>query len=283
MRIELTQGDEVVEVELAPGEHTVGGSDEDGLCFPGLAPAEARLRVEPTRLCFLARRTLAVDGVFVPAGVWRMLLEGEALELAPGISLRHSEETVAERAGAQPTSMVFRELLGGRDVGGARLPSLTCLTGLDMGRVYPLADGQSVVGRGVEAEVRIRDRATSRRHARLSSGDEGYVLEDLGGPNGVFVNGRALSGPRALRHGDVIELGRTLLRVGMPAEGERADAADVGTPRGEAAATLEDNPAADVRRASHPVLPRGAGEWALIGVGAGLTLMGALMTLGVLA
>jgi hypothetical protein len=39
------------------------------------------------------------------------------------------------------------------------LPALTCLTGLDSRRVYPLGFETITIGRSLGVEIRIRDRA----------------------------------------------------------------------------------------------------------------------------
>lgn len=285
MNVELMQGEAVVEVELIPGEHSVGGGAEDAVHFEGLGPALLHVRVDERRICVRASTPLQVDGVLIPPGVWRMLLSGETLELGSGCALRIAEETVTEEA-APPTGMVFRELLQHGTPDPRGIPSLTCLTGLDMGRSWPLSEGVRVLGRGADAEIRIRDRAASRRHARLVAGTDGYLLESLGSPNGIFVNGKRLEGAQTLASGDVIEFGRTLLRIHLPAR-EEAPLPEAPAPASDAEevhVSQEAQPPREVE--AKPVGRRrdvaGPGEWLLIGIGAGLTLMGALMGVGVL-
>lgn len=85
------------------------------------------------------------------------------------------------------------------------------MTGDDAGLVYPIAADEVVLGRGVDATVQLHEAAVSRRHCRLVRDDEGLVLlEDLGAPNGTWVNGaRLAAGQRvALRSRDRIRLGR---------------------------------------------------------------------------
>ena len=58
------------------------------------------------------------------------------------------------------------------------------------------------------------DPKISRRHARVSRGADGRLaIEDLGSANGTFVNDEQIDGPRTLEVGDVIRLGRTVLKV----------------------------------------------------------------------
>lgn len=84
-----------------------------------------------------------------------------------------------------------------------------------------------IVGRGAE---RIARRELSRRldlrfpgstvstvHARLERGEVGWTVADEGSKNGTFVNGERVA-RAALRDGDVLEIGPTLLvyRAALP-------------------------------------------------------------------
>lgn len=287
MHVELIQGEAVVAVDLLPGEHSLGGGAADALRFEGLAPGLVRLRVDEKRICVSATSPLQIDGVMVPPDVWRMLIEGETLELGLRCFLRLAPEDTATDRPAPATGMVFRDLLhtGTPDVRG--MPALTWLTGPEMGRSALLSEGARVLGRGSDADLRIRDRTASRRHARLIASGGGYVLEDLGSPNGVFVNGESVQGAQALESGDVIELGRTLLRLYLPPAAPLLLPPEAGevpaVAQDEAVATEPElaplPPAATSARRGQIA---GPGEWILIGAGTGLTLMGALMSFGLL-
>lgn len=78
------------------------------------------------------------------------------------------------------------------------------------GRTYPLAIGQTVIGRGDQANMRLPDVGISRRHARLDFDGAQVVLTDLGSTNGTMVNGQRVSSV-ALNPGDMIQLGTTTL------------------------------------------------------------------------
>lgn len=82
----------------------------------------------------------------------------------------------------------------------------------------PLAvDSDLVVGRGAECDLRFADdRRMSRRHARFVVEGETLLLEDLGGVNGTQVNAIPVRGRVVLNRGDIIQLGKTELRVGTP-------------------------------------------------------------------
>jgi DNA-binding winged helix-turn-helix (wHTH) protein len=72
---------------------------------------------------------------------------------------------------------------------------------------FILEAGETVFGRDPTAGVYVDHPSVSRRHARLSIGSRGAVLEDLKSRNGTFVNGRRIDGPTQLDHGALIGLG----------------------------------------------------------------------------
>jgi pSer/pThr/pTyr-binding forkhead associated (FHA) protein/predicted Ser/Thr protein kinase len=77
-------------------------------------------------------------------------------------------------------------------------------------------EAEMVLGRlAPDQEGRLGgDPEISRRHARVSRGaDRSLEIEDLGSANGTFVNAERIDAPRALRVGDVVRLGRTVLEV----------------------------------------------------------------------
>jgi DNA-binding winged helix-turn-helix (wHTH) protein len=80
-----------------------------------------------------------------------------------------------------------------------------------------LSAGENLIGRDREAVVWIDDESVSRRHARISIGDGGVSIEDLGSKNGTYVGGRRLKEPVPIRDRDVVKIGPaslTLKRTG---------------------------------------------------------------------
>ena len=79
------------------------------------------------------------------------------------------------------------------------------------GSRFGLTDDVTVIGRGVDVDVRIEDPGVSRQHAevRLHPDDREVVLVvDLGSTNGVLVGGRRV--PQAELHaGEAVVLGTT--------------------------------------------------------------------------
>ena len=75
--------------------------------------------------------------------------------------------------------------------------------------------GTLTLGRGADCDVVISDHSVSRRHARIESDGDGWVVEDLGARNGTFLDGTRISGRHALSNGSVITIGGTVVRVSL--------------------------------------------------------------------
>ncbi|MFG0305469.1 MAG: FHA domain-containing protein [Phycisphaerales bacterium JB040] len=106
-------------------------------------------------------------------------------------------------------------------------------------RIVELNEDEVVVGRSPRCAVVVSEGSVSRRHAlirRVGATGE-HVIEDLGSVNGVAVNGERIAGPRRLRDGDTLALGRLGVRYraelsvtrGDPESETDASALDKGT------------------------------------------------------
>ena len=91
---------------------------------------------------------------------------------------------------------------------GARL---VCVGGTDLGASFRLGPGSTVIGRSPDSGIRLTASDVSRAHARIRREGEGYHLQDLGSTNRARVNGTPINGIAALRYGDRIQLGTTIL------------------------------------------------------------------------
>jgi pSer/pThr/pTyr-binding forkhead associated (FHA) protein len=86
---------------------------------------------------------------------------------------------------------------------------LTVLSGREVGTVHKLGPGESILGRGVEAQVQIIDNGVSRRHAKIVRDPDGTTkIVDLNSTNGTYVNGRRVD-VESLREGDRIRIGQS--------------------------------------------------------------------------
>ena len=60
------------------------------------------------------------------------------------------------------------------------------------GQVYPLKDGEVVIGRDPTCQLNFEDRTLSRQHAKIIINGDNLTVEDLDSVNGVLLNGGRL-------------------------------------------------------------------------------------------
>jgi two-component system, cell cycle response regulator len=87
---------------------------------------------------------------------------------------------------------------------------LIVLAGNEVGKMFKLRDGETVVGRSQRADIRIDDDSISRLHVKVRLQGTSVELEDLGSSNGTLVNGERINLSQ-LRDGDKIRLGETTI------------------------------------------------------------------------
>lgn len=105
-------------------------------------------------------------------------------------------------------------------------PALVFLSGELIAVPIPLDREDVILGRALEADVRINDTQVSRQHARITavrneaSQAVDYILYDLDSRNGTFLNGRRMR-RETLENGDKITIGETILRFDLLDEIDR--------------------------------------------------------------
>ncbi|MBA3243141.1 MAG: GGDEF domain-containing protein [Acidobacteria bacterium] len=96
-------------------------------------------------------------------------------------------------------------------------PALVFLSGELIAVPIPLERDEVILGRAIEADVRVNDARASRMHARISvehdalTGEARYRVTDLGSTNGTLLNGHSVK-DALLQDGDKITVGEHLLR-----------------------------------------------------------------------
>src|SRR4051812_49073088 len=65
---------------------------------------------------------------------------------------------------------------------------LIVLAGSNVGEMYRVEEGETFVGRGQNANIRLNDDGISRRHARLVQKGGAVMIEDLKSSNGTMLN-----------------------------------------------------------------------------------------------
>lgn len=82
------------------------------------------------------------------------------------------------------------------------------------GKVIPLA-AEMTVGRAGGCHISIpEDTFASQIHARLFSREGQTFVEDLGSTNGTFVNRAKVTAATAVRRGDLVQIGHTVMELG---------------------------------------------------------------------
>jgi len=82
----------------------------------------------------------------------------------------------------------------------------------DRGRAFEVVQ-EVTVGRASGCGVALQDSTVSHLHARVFARDGRMWVEDLGSTNGTWLNRRRVSGPVALRRGDRLQVGTTVMEV----------------------------------------------------------------------
>jgi pSer/pThr/pTyr-binding forkhead associated (FHA) protein len=93
------------------------------------------------------------------------------------------------------------------------MASVIVTTGDQKGEFLPLGHRTSVIGRAENLPLQVRDNLISRKHLRIKFDEEtgGYVAEDMGSHNGVYINNKKITGKTLLAEGDMIMIGTTIL------------------------------------------------------------------------
>ncbi len=69
-----------------------------------------------------------------------------------------------------------------------------------------------IIGRDSGNDIQIDNVAVSREHARIISGPDYYLIEDLNSTNGTFVNGKKIN-KKFLQEVDEITIGKHSLQI----------------------------------------------------------------------
>jgi diguanylate cyclase (GGDEF)-like protein len=101
-----------------------------------------------------------------------------------------------------------------------RRPALIFMRGEQLAAPIPLERDEVILGRALEADVRVNDARASRLHARIRIEHEPetnaprYRLTDLGSTNGTLLNGQPVV-DAFLQHGDKLTIGEHLIRFDL--------------------------------------------------------------------
>ena len=105
-------------------------------------------------------------------------------------------------------------------------PALVFLNGDLLAVPIPLERQEVILGRALEADVRINDTKVSRQHAKINTvsanlnNETKYFITDLDSRNGTFLNGQKIT-KETLQNGDKIIIGEHILRFELLDEIDR--------------------------------------------------------------
>lgn len=80
------------------------------------------------------------------------------------------------------------------------------------GRQYSIS-GDTTIGRAAGCQISLDDTYISQLHARVSPGEGGMLIEDLGSTNGTYVNRARVTAPVIGGAGDLVQLGGIVLEI----------------------------------------------------------------------
>ncbi len=87
------------------------------------------------------------------------------------------------------------------------------------GMLYPIKDGETLIGRNPTTDITLLDEGISREHAVVVYDGEldEFTIEDLQSTNGLRVNGKRVR-QSGLTDGDRLQIGHTIFefRLGEP-------------------------------------------------------------------
>ncbi len=184
---------------------------EETVC--GRTEGDVRLADDPTVSPRHARFTQAggalrvedlgsVNGTFLRLKAARRVSVGE--------EIRVGRQVLRLEPLPRPAAAAERGRPWGTRDGGARFRLSQLLDGGGLGEIFPLHDGDNVVGREAGDVTFPSDRYVSARHARIEVRGDEITLADAGSSNGTFVK---IVGPAEIGPGDQLLVGGQLLRV----------------------------------------------------------------------
>ena len=130
--------------------------------------------------------------------------------MRPGDELRVGRQRLRIEWLPEEPEMVADQPLWGSPDPGYVARAVQLLEGGGEGDVFPLKQGENLVGRGTGDVSFPQDGYVSSRHCMVTVKDGQIGVKDLGSANGTFVK---IAGSAPLSSGDLLLVGEQILRV----------------------------------------------------------------------
>lgn len=130
---------------------------------------------------------------------------------------KNDEGVSVKEANWRESTTIFRELVKtnsmAQDLAGRNSNYfLEIIEGPDVGLTFALQKGNVLIGRHAQCDLVIHDLEVSRRHLKITSEENGWLLDDLGSTNGSYVNGQRIT-HHITAPGDRIQVGQSILVI----------------------------------------------------------------------
>ena len=105
---------------------------------------------------------------------------------------------------------------------------LIVASGKSAGRAISLKNGQLLIGRAEECDIRPLGEDVSRKHCAIVLEGDQITVQDLGSRNGTYVNGTKIEAKTRVpvKHGDIVRVGPLEVKVEVASAMPSAAAAD---------------------------------------------------------
>ncbi len=124
------------------------------------------------------------------------------------VSIRRSlqEDQVDEQ-----TVITMAEALIAPRTAESNLACLITIHGMNLGKKFDIGDGEHIIGRAENAQIRVNEENVSRQHARIYKNGPETIIEDLNSTNGTFINTKKITS-HVMKDGDLLLIGNTILK-----------------------------------------------------------------------
>ena len=202
--------------QLKAGDTTIGRDRENDVVFADTAVSRGHALIKHQDGKFLLIDRGSAGGTKVNG----QTVAGKALPKGGVVSLGQTKLILVD---TEPQDTPNQSTPEGATMMEQLAPSrgvMVVQSGPDVGKSFPLVQGDNTIGRDPSCQIVLTDPAVSRQHALVRGQTEGTVVYDLGSSSGTKVGRGAVVGI-TLSPGDVISMGKTDVVLMQPPQAAR--------------------------------------------------------------